>query len=310
MSSAPRLASLDQFRGYTVAGMFFVNFVGGFWASLANWQHHNTFCSYADTIMPQFFFAVGFAFRLSFGRRLREGNRATPYLRFAKRFSGLLLVSLVVYGLGSVPQAWQELIDQGFWSALKKPLKVDYFQTLTHIAFTSLWILPVIHLGIAARTLWMLLGGLLHAGLSGWFYFDWVYEPPSAIDGGPLGFLTWSIPTLWGSILCDWMAREEGDPAHWVRALGLSLLLMGIGWGLSCFSRLYDVSSPIATEGAAAMKSSAEPSNPVFFSPGALTSDPGRNWSRSPPLFPLRVRALQKNRASSPRAQLPGPTGL
>ena len=64
-----RIASLDQFRGYTVAGMFLVNFVGSFAVTPLILKHHNTYCSYADTIMPQFFFAVGFAFRLTFGRR-------------------------------------------------------------------------------------------------------------------------------------------------------------------------------------------------------------------------------------------------
>ena len=51
-----RIASLDQFRGYTVAGMLLVNFLGGYQAVPAVLKHHNTYCSYADTIMPQFFF--------------------------------------------------------------------------------------------------------------------------------------------------------------------------------------------------------------------------------------------------------------
>jgi len=58
-----RVVSLDQFGGYTVAGMLLVNFIGGFREVGALWKHHNMYCSYADTIMPQFFFAVGFAFR-------------------------------------------------------------------------------------------------------------------------------------------------------------------------------------------------------------------------------------------------------
>ena len=57
-----RIVSLDEFRGYTVAGMLLVNFIGGFREVGAIWKHHNTYCSYADTIMPQFFFAVGFAY--------------------------------------------------------------------------------------------------------------------------------------------------------------------------------------------------------------------------------------------------------
>lgn len=57
-----RLVSLDQFRGYTVIGMILVNYVGGFAVVPEVLKHHNDYCSYADTIMPQFLFAVGFAF--------------------------------------------------------------------------------------------------------------------------------------------------------------------------------------------------------------------------------------------------------
>ena len=80
VAAAPgnRIASLDQFRGYTVAGMFLVNFIGGF-AVVNVLKHHNTYCSYADTIMPQFLFAVGFAFRLTFGRRAELDGVAAAY---------------------------------------------------------------------------------------------------------------------------------------------------------------------------------------------------------------------------------------
>jgi predicted acyltransferase len=73
-----RIVSLDQFRGYTVAGMLLVNFIGGFTAVPAIFKHHNTYCSYADTIMPQFFFAVGFAYRLTFLRRAQADGYRSP----------------------------------------------------------------------------------------------------------------------------------------------------------------------------------------------------------------------------------------
>ena len=79
MATAGRIESLDQFRGYTVAGMFVVNFLGSFDATPVLLTHQNNFCSYADTIMPQFFFAVGFAFRLTFGRRAQVSH-LTPQL--------------------------------------------------------------------------------------------------------------------------------------------------------------------------------------------------------------------------------------
>src|SRR5262245_65249879 len=92
--TSARIASLDQFRGYTVAGMFLVNFLGSYAATPLLLKHHNTFCSYADTIMPQFFFAVGFAFRLTFGRRAQTEGLAAAYAHMVRRLLGLALVAL------------------------------------------------------------------------------------------------------------------------------------------------------------------------------------------------------------------------
>lgn len=56
----PRLLSLDQFRGYTILGMLLVNFLGDYRICPRWLRHTNDYCSYADTIMPQFLFAAGF----------------------------------------------------------------------------------------------------------------------------------------------------------------------------------------------------------------------------------------------------------
>ena len=77
-----RLASLDQFRGYTVLGMFLVNFVGSFAVVkqlLPLLAHHHTHLSYADTIMPQFFLAVGFAYRMTLLKRLERDGAWAAY---------------------------------------------------------------------------------------------------------------------------------------------------------------------------------------------------------------------------------------
>ena len=47
-----RVVSLDQFRGYTVLGMAFVNFLGGYAFLPDVFKHKHTFFSYADAIMP------------------------------------------------------------------------------------------------------------------------------------------------------------------------------------------------------------------------------------------------------------------
>src|SRR5215212_9437339 len=86
-----RIASLDQFRGYTVVGMLVVNFLAGYQAVPALLKHHNTYCSYADTIMPQFFFAVGFAYRLTFLRRLERHGVLAATAAVLRRNVALLL---------------------------------------------------------------------------------------------------------------------------------------------------------------------------------------------------------------------------
>lgn len=44
-----RIESIDQFRGYAVAAMFLVNYLGAFAVIHPLLKHHNTYCSYADT---------------------------------------------------------------------------------------------------------------------------------------------------------------------------------------------------------------------------------------------------------------------
>ncbi|MFV2066103.1 MAG: hypothetical protein ACC645_03930 [Pirellulales bacterium] len=238
-----RIVSLDQFRGYTVLGMFLVNFVGSFAACQYILRHHNTYCSYADTIMPHFLFAVGFAFRLTFGRRAKTQGLAAAHVHVVRRLLGLALIALVIYTVSPVAHSWDQLSDMGLWHVIRNPLKRDWFQTLMHIAVTSLWILPVIRARAGVRVAYMVGSALLHVILSYWFYFDWVnglIDGVNGIDGGPLGFLTWTIPAMIGTLACDAIAGAEGKP-RLVRMIAWSVLLMGIGYLFSCGTTLYDV---------------------------------------------------------------------
>lgn len=286
-----RIASLDQFRGYTVAGMFLVNFLGGYAAVPYLWRHHNTFCSYADTIMPQFFFAVGFAYRLTFGRRAQTEGLSAAYWRAVKRFLGLALVAIVVYGSGSAARTWSELVTKGI-SALYDPFKSDWFQTLMHIAATSLWILPVIRAGAAVRITWLIGSAILHMVLSQWFYFEWLHQSPGSIDGGNLGFLTWTIPTIVGTLACDAIAGSSslatsGTLAK-MSAWGVALMLFG--WLFSCGTRMYDVDKLAAAPDAEpAVESPATPA--TTNSESASTDEPGERPRR---------RRRESNRAASP----------
>ena len=239
-----RLVALDQFRGYTVAGMLLVNFIGGYAACPKILQHSNNYISYADTIMPQFLFAVGFAFRLTFGRRLELQGTAAAYQRVVWRLLGLVLVSWVIYTVRPRAETWQALTEMGLWGAIAEPLKRQWFQTLMHIAVTGLWLVPVIRARPTVRILWMVGSGIAHVALSYAFNFNWANGVPdgiNVIDGGPLGFLTWTIPAGVGTLACDVVVSAR-SPRNLVGVLlGGAVLLMGLGWFISCGTRFYDV---------------------------------------------------------------------
>jgi predicted acyltransferase len=243
-----RITSLDQFRGYTVVGMLLVNYFGGFAVCPQVLKHTHDYCSYADTIMPQFLFAVGFALRLTFGRRMQTQGSAAAYGRMIRRLLGLVLVAIVVYHVGPRAANWEKFTSGGVWEtlyrALYEPMKRGWFQTLMHIAVTSLWILPVVHCRASTRIWWMIGSAILHVVLSYWFNFVWVNTDPNGIDGGPLGFLTWAVPAIVGTLACDVFVQPRTSMKLTQTLTGVfaaSLLLMLVGYGISCGTRMYDV---------------------------------------------------------------------
>ncbi len=240
-----RLASLDQFRGYTVVGMLLVNYFGGYAACAQVLKHSHDYCSYADTIMPQFLFAVGFALRLTFGRRMQTLGSSVAYARMIRRLLGLVLVSLVVYTVAPRAGTWEQLKEMNVWQIIGEPLKRQWFQTLMHIAVTSLWLLPVVHRPARIRVAWMVGSAATHVFLSYWFNFAWTNTPPNAIDGGPFGFLTWCIPAIVGTLACDYFVQpsdsRENPPRGIVPVVLAAMGLMLLGYVMSCPTRLYDV---------------------------------------------------------------------
>jgi predicted acyltransferase len=236
MNAPPRqrLHSLDQFRGYTVAGMFLVNFLGGFAAIHPLLKHHNTYCSYADTIMPQFFFAVGFALRLAFLRHVEKVGRPAAYRQAVMRGLGLVLVGAVVYHLDGKFPTWESLTAEGVSGFLSNAWRRSLFQALVHIGVTSIWVLPVIAASARAQVLWMAGSAALHVVLSATWWHDWL-RANRVIDGGPLGFLTWTIPVLAGSLTYMYLEAHGRDKAF-KPFLQLSAAAMLAGYALSCLT--------------------------------------------------------------------------
>jgi predicted acyltransferase len=214
--------------------MFFVNFIVGFDAIPKIFKHHHTYCSYADTIMPQFFLAVGFAYRLTLLRRLKSAGPRSAYLHAVRRSLALILLGVVVSHLGGEVKSWADMKNLTLGRFATQALKRNIFETLTHIGVTSLWVLPVIAAGASVRILFACFSGVLHLLLSLWFNYAWVHADPVGIDGGPLGFLTWTIPLLTGSLAYDVIAGSRGSATKATSLVGMGAVLMVLGYGLSC----------------------------------------------------------------------------
>jgi predicted acyltransferase len=250
-----RIVSMDQFRGYTVAGMFVVNFVGGLMAFPEVMKHHNglPYFSYADTIMPSFMFAAGFSYRLSALRRFTKLGAVRAYGHFVVRSLALVLVSLVMYaGEDLDVKNWTQLTSEGgAWKLVAGLLKANLWEVLAIIGVVQIVLLPVIAASTRVRTIaWIALAGV-HLIISQWFNFFFVYGKPnwmddlwglkgqSAWDGGFFGVIGWAVPMLLGTIVYDIMASHTPWKAT-IRILLYGALLMGVGYTLNCLATLYD----------------------------------------------------------------------
>ena len=251
-SSPGRIVSMDQFRGYTVAGMFVVNFVGGLAAMPAILKHHDIYFSYADTIMPSFMFAAGFSYRLAIFRRLSQIGPARTYAKFLIRSLGLVLVSLVMYAQEDFAvKHWADLQGSGAWHLIAGILKANLWETLAIIGVTQIFLMPVIARSTRVLAATIVACMVVHLLISQSFNFSFVYGKPNwmddiwgltgktAWDGGFFGIMAWAVPMLFGAIAYDVLTSRTPGGSAW-RLFGLGALLMIVGYAANCMTTLYD----------------------------------------------------------------------
>ncbi len=261
-----RIVSLDQFRGYTVASMFLVNFIGGFACMHPVFSHHGNYCSYADLVMPQFFFAVGFSFRYTFARTAEKLGAWPAYRKAIKRNLGLILLGAVYYGLDGSYNSWSQIQALGTLGFLQATFRNNMFEALTHIGLTGLWLLPVIATSTRGLAAFMFFTGALHVGLSYLFYYGWSLTHPIT-DGGPLGFMSWAIPTLAGALACDWI-RDRGPRRVLMPLLGWGAMLTLLGYAVACMNNVHH-----AFEGSNPLQGIWRWLAPLPFTPPTLPQD-------------------------------------
>ncbi|WP_337173403.1 heparan-alpha-glucosaminide N-acetyltransferase domain-containing protein [Paludisphaera sp.] len=249
-TSSPRIVSMDQFRGYTVAGMFLVNFVGGLKALPEVIKHHDHYFSYADTIMPAFLFAAGFSYRLSVVKRLQKAG-SVGYGRFLWRCLALVLISMVMYGAEDFGVGKWEELSEAPGKFLLGILKADLWETLAIIGVAQILIMPVIAAGFRTR-LWTAVAFMAIAlGLAYSFNVFFIYGLPNwvddllgitgkgAWDGGLFGPLSWAVPMLFGTLVYDVMIAHPPMVAA-RKLLTWGLVLSALGYGLNGLATLYD----------------------------------------------------------------------
>jgi predicted acyltransferase len=254
VKSSSRIVSMDQFRGYTVAGMFLVNFVGHLKAFPEVLKHHGgpAYFSYADTIMPSFFFAAGFSNRLTVLKRLGQDGPLRTYGHILIRSLALVLISLVMYGEEDLKfPKWAELSSEKVRTFVLLLLKANLWEVLAIIGVTQILIMPVIAGSTRVRTIAWIVCAAVHLLISYFFNFAFVYGAPnrldtllglageSAWDGGFFGPIGWAIPMLFGSIAYD-VVSSRGPWSATGRLLVAGIILMAIGYGLNGLGTLYD----------------------------------------------------------------------
>ena len=253
-ASAGRVGSLDQFRGYSVAVMFIVNFCGGL-AAIPEWiKHHDTYFSYADSIMPGFLFAAGFSYRLTMLRRIPRDGAFAAYSHAVLRGLGLVLVSISMYGFnGSFAEKWSDVNGSQVWDFVAGLIKANLWETLAIIGVSQIVILPFIARRtsvVALGMIGLLVGHMLFCysfnfafmfGQPNWLNEYWGAATKGCWDGGVFGTMSWGAIMLGGGLTHDLVVGRSAGRAL-ANLAGGGILLMSAAWGLSCLSTVYDIS--------------------------------------------------------------------
>jgi len=249
MTGSRRLASLDAFRGFAIAGMVLVNNPGSLKHVYGPLEHAPwNGCTFTDLIFPFFLFAAGLAMTISLGAKAQAGaDRPAIFRGIARRAATIFLIGLLL-----------NLIPTFQLSTLRVP------GVLQRIALTLVLGAPVVLWGRWRAALLAILGcfglylvlmlgvpvrgadgflaaGRLEPGMDFGAWLDrlllgghlWA-QARTWDPEGLVGTLTATASLLSGA-LAGWFLASPGQrpKSHGLLLAGLALL--GLGTGLGAF---------------------------------------------------------------------------
>ncbi len=196
---------MDQFRGYAILTMIFVNSVGRF--DLTPWmlKHHRVGMSFNDTVAPIFIFVVGMGFRLSLLRTVSKAGLAAARRAALRRYAILFGIGFAAY----FGYFWDALTDIGAAGFLALPFMDK--KPATRIAAAAVYL------------------AIYQCAYSWLGYGEWVMA--HSINGGPLGPLSWAFMLLMGTVAYDILALQ--DPRRVLTRFAVwGVALVALGWAI------------------------------------------------------------------------------
>jgi predicted acyltransferase len=240
--TAGRLASLDVFRGLTIAGMILVNNPGS-WEAIYSPLEHAAWHGWTptDLIFPFFLFIVGVSITLALGRRVENGGpRRGLYLKIIRR-------SFIIFGLGlflagfprydfstlRIPGVLQRiavcyLITSVIFLNTKWRTQAVVAASLLLLYWAVMVLIPVPGFGAGDLSMEGNLAAYIDRALFGRHTWKPIYDPE-----GLLSTLPAIATTLAGVLTGHWLRlrRSELEKVIGMFVAGAVFVVAGWGWG-------------------------------------------------------------------------------
>jgi predicted acyltransferase len=239
------MASLDVFRGITIAGMILVNNPGS-WeaihAPLAHAEWHGW--TPTDLVFPFFLFIVGVSITLALGRRAASGgSRRDLYLKIIRRAVIIFALGLVLAGFPRyelqtlrIPGVLQRiavcyLVASVIFLNTKWRAQAIVAAALLLVYWALLALVPVPGFGAGDLSMEGNLAAYLDRTLLGRHTWKPLYDPE-----GILSTLPAIATTLCGALTGHWLRsrRTEFEKVAGLFVAGACAVVSGWAWGL-CF---------------------------------------------------------------------------